>query len=207
MTGGSTSSFALSQSTTLSEPAILGGAGMFAASAEAMMQWALVARERERCVFLRASTVRSPVAAAAVKAAEGLVASGLAMMAGARRHEAGSDLFDHLLRRTAQPVCCDLRAPEAARPVDEDRLKPNERLLLELLSRTADAGAPCPDNRTLARNIGLRTAGQVKSVIVSLRKRGAILLAGVPERPGRVVTIVETGARTGLFGRDWRVRA
>jgi hypothetical protein len=102
--------------------------------------------------------------------------------------------FEYIARRTHLSVIA--AAPPAPR---EDALSPKLRLLLDHLSRRADQGAPCLSNRGIARACGLKDAEAARYQLRQLRSAGAILVAPVPVEPGRVVTIVETGARTGLI--------
>lgn len=163
----------------------------FVASADAVQQWAVGAAAGERCVYARAVTLPHGAdgpARARTLAARGVLTLNLA------RHAPGSELFDYLAKRTTVPF-------EAPAPDAEEALPWQERLLLEHLSRRADQGAPCDSNRALARAVGLRDGDQASYRLKRLRDRGLILLAAVPVEPGRVVTIVETGRRTGLIRR------
>lgn len=176
-----------------SAPALLGPEeGMFVASADALFKFALLAREGARCVYARAS--RLPRNAEVAEKARALESGGMVRL-NVVRHARGSDLFDYLARRTDQPLCCE----ETAR--DDDALPPEERMLLDHLSRRADQGAPCDSNRALARAVGLRDGDQAAYRLRRLRDRGLIRVDAVPVEPGRVVTIISTHAKTGTIRR------
>lgn len=180
---------------------LLGPAALpFAAEAEALQRWTLLAGPGDRCIYARRPSVRGlPVAARA----RALADAGMIEIT-QQRHESGSSLFDFTARRTAQALCCNEWRPEATdAPVQlDDALPPECRILLDQLTRLADREAPCDSNRRLANVCGFKNGDQASYRLRQLRDLNIILIAQVPAAPGRIVTIIETGARTGLIGRD-----
>lgn len=186
----------LSAHVTIAPAQLLGPeAGAFVAAPDRLAAWAQAAAEGERCIYARAVTLRRHAETAEL--ARGLGAAGIVTL-WALRHAPSGPLFDYHAKRTLLPV--EAAAPP---PADEDALAPNERLLLDMMARQADRGAPASSNREYARAIGLKTGDQVKTLINRLRHvRGLIVVAAAPVPPGRTITIVETGAKTGLVGRS-----
>jgi hypothetical protein len=111
-----------------------------------------------------------------------------------QRSPASRGAYDYIAKRTHLSVIA-----AAPPPPREDSLSPELRLLLDHLSRRADQGAPCLSNRGIARACGLKDAEAARYRLRQLRSAGAIIVAPVPVEPGRVITIVETGARTGFI--------
>lgn len=169
------------------EEPLLMVAGAFAAAPHAMTSWAMNAAAGSVCVYARIERLARGGVGERVRQ---LHAAGLVRMLPLRRAEGG--LFDYRAERTALPY-------SQARPVpDESGLSPDGRLLLDLLSRTADAGEKCPRDRDLAAMLGLKGAGQIGRLIAQLRNRHLITskLIGPAHASIRVVTIAETGAST-----------
>ena len=108
------------------------------------------------------------------------------------RHQAGGELFDYAAFRTA-------RRFTGARLVDEDRLSPTGRQLLDVLTALADRGAPCAGNAALGGAIGSKGTKAIIKALAELRDQGLIaidrrVVRGAAERR---MEIVETGASTG----------
>ncbi|MFN3943914.1 MAG: hypothetical protein ACK4K7_03145 [Allosphingosinicella sp.] len=183
---------------TVVPPAPLGPqTGAFAATEEQLIDWAIEAEEGARCVYARVPSLRFHAGlrdrAAALAAAGALTLNNV-------RHAPGSDLFDFIARRS----CLSLARPEpkpaparTAGPVDP--LTPEARRVLDHLARLADVGAPCSSNRMIARAAMLKDADAAAYQLRRLGALGFIVRTAVPVEPGRVITIVETGAKTGLL--------
>jgi hypothetical protein len=174
----------------LSRPIPAGGA--FVASDAEFKAWLQRAEAGDRCVYARAAHL--PNGCAVGEAARGFAAAGAVTLTRGR-FAPGSPLFEFFAKRTSFPLAAEAPAPS------DDALHPDERRLLEVLVEHADRGEPCPSNRVLARLALLAGVEQASYRIRCLRDKGAILVRPVPLDPGRVVTIVATGARTG-FGRE-----
>jgi hypothetical protein len=177
---------------TIKPPEVLvADAAVFVAAPDLLNAWLTYAERGDRAVYAR--TRRIDRGDATAELARALAGKGLITLQ-QQRH--GASLYDYIARRTHLSVIA--AAPPAPR---EESLAPDLRLVLDHLSRLADQGAPCSSNRGIARACGLRDAEAARYRLRQLRGAGAIIVAPVPVEPGRVVTIVETGARTGLIGR------
>lgn len=169
--------------------------GRFVASAEALTRWAMRAAPGMRCIYARAACL--PRGAAGAVQARALHAAGVLAQLHLRGHGAaagGRDrLFDYVACRS------DLAMVRAVAPMRADALPWDQRLVLDALAMAADAGAPCPSNAALAAALGLSGRALVSAIVTRLRDGGLIRIAAVPAAPWRRVTIMETGAATGLF--------
>jgi hypothetical protein len=187
---------ALREHVTIAPPApLVLGAYAFIADEAQLQAWAETAEAGARCVYARVD--RLPRGCPIGELSRRLANEGSIVLLPQTRREAG--LYDYVAKRTALSLLVEPSSPQSRR--DENALAPETRLVLEHLSREADQGAPCSSNRRLANACGLRDQDQASYQVKKLRRLGFILVEQVPVEPGRVVTIVETGARTGLVGR------
>lgn len=128
-----------------------------------------------------------------------------------RRTGAGRAL-EHFMRRREPPVQPRLGGGAAparlfgkarrgsARPamtLPADFEASEEGRMLAALTRVADAGAVCPSNGDLARQLALNSRDRAQYLIVRLARAGLIRVESASSFEGRVVTIVATGRRTG----------
>lgn len=187
--------FAVAGAVTVSPPTpLIETPGAFVVSPEQLIDWVIEVEEGERCVYARAATLNYHRALR--ERAQRLAAQGSVTLA-LQRFAADSGLFDYIARRTCLPVAADAPPP----PRSDDALSSEARRVIELLVRYADQGAPCPSNRAIARACGLKDADASAYQVRRLAELGFILRKATPVEPGRQITIVETGARTGLIGR------
>lgn len=186
--------FGFAVSTTIRPPLpLVETPGAFAVQAEQLVDWVIEAEEGERCIYARAATLgyhRALRERAQRFAGQGVVSLAL------QRFAADSGLFDYIAKRTCAPL-----APDMPPPPRDDVLTAEARRVLDLIVRLADQGAPCASNRGIASAAGLRDADAAGYQLRRLAELGFIIRKAVPVEPGRVVTIVETGAQTGLIGR------
>ena len=169
--------FAASAAFTVLPPEPLGPEqGHFIASEDDLSGWAERAGEGDWCIYARAAYLPKASFSAA------------------------------LARRTA--VAFNDRAvygdrptprPRASADVRREALSSEARRVLDLLARRADDGAHCPSNREIARACALRDADAAAYQIRVLVQAGLIVRHMVPLSPGRIVTIVETGRKTGVM--------
>lgn len=187
---------ALHEHLTIAPPEpLVGGATMFVATAAEIDAWLRRAGAGDCCVYARVARLD-----------RGLDGATLARRAAAQalvtlrqtRHAPASPLFDYIARRTALPI----RAEAAAVPPSDDALTADARRVLDHLARQADQEAPASTNRGIARACGLKDEDAARYQLRRLRALGKIIVKPVPADPGRQIIIVETGARTGLVGRD-----
>jgi hypothetical protein len=180
---------------TIEPPEVLvAGASIFVASPVQIVDWVRRAGSGERCIYARVARLDRGIEGAVL--ARKLAGEGVIALCPQSRHAAGSPLFDYIARRTGLPVRGD-----APPPPDEETLTPEARRVLDHIARQADQGAPASTNRGIARACGLRDDQAARYQLRRLRDLGAIIVKPVPVEPGRQITIVETGARTGLIGR------
>lgn len=81
-----------------------------------------------------------------------------------------------------------------------------ETVALAMLVNAAERGDACPSNYEIAAAVGAATASRSTEIINRLEKRGLIQIER--GQTSRVVTIVETGKRTGgkIGAVHWRYR-
>ncbi len=99
----------------------------------------------------------------------------------------GARLFGNARRGSARPA---MTLPADFEASDEGRM-------LAALSRVADAGAVCPSNGDLARQLALNSRDRAQYLIVRLARANLIRVESGSSFDGRVVTIVATGRKTG----------
>lgn len=102
------------------------------------------------------------------------------------RSKGGSRLFESASRRQSRPA---LGAPADFAETQAGRVF---ALLVDLASR----GLPCPTNRAIAAELDLNTAEQARYAITRLVRAGMIRVDAASTFDPRVVTILNTGART-----------
>lgn len=171
--------------------------GRFFARPEWLTDWAIEAEEGLRCIYARGTGFVYQVGLR--EHAQKLARLGVIEIC-AKRHELGDGMFDYIARRTAG----EWRTEEPTPPPPERQpaeLTPAAMRVLDLVVRRADEGAPLDSNRGIANATGLKDADAAAYQLRVLRERGLILLAPVPVDPGRIATIVESGAQTGMIGR------
>ncbi len=173
---------------------LLATPGAFVASPEQLIDWAIEAEEGDRCVYARVTSLGHH---GAIRAQAQRLAGQHVLQLTQQRHEAGNGLFDYIAKRT----CAPWGAAPAPEPVSDDALTAEARRVLDLIVRRADAAAPLVSNRGIAKACGLRDADAAAYQLRVLSDRGFIIRTPVPVDPGRVITVVETGARTGMIGR------
>jgi DNA-binding MarR family transcriptional regulator len=182
---------------TVAPPApLLPAAGSFVASEQQLREWLIGAHEGDRCIYARVTRLL-PGMAVADLARRQAAAGTVTLMS--PRHAPGHPLFDYIARRTCLPL-----AEAQPSPPSDDVLTPEARRVLDFLVRLADQRAPCASNRGIACATGLRDADAAAYQLRVLADRGFIIRKPVPVDPGRIVTIVETGAQTALVGREPR---
>lgn len=177
---------------------LISDAHCFVADAARLQAWAETAEAGDRCVYARLE--RLPKDCPIRDLARRLADEGSIVLLPQVRRERG--LYDYLAKRTALSLVPKAAAAGSTALRDEGALPPETRRVLDHLSREADLGAPCSSNRRLANACGLRDGDQASYQVKKLRRLGFIIVTEVPAGPGRVVTIVETGAQTGLVGRE-----
>lgn len=99
----------------------------------------------------------------------------------------GARLFGNARRGSARPA---MTLPADFEGSDEGRM-------LAALTRVADAGAVCPSNGDLARQLALNSRDRAQYLIVRLARANLIRVESASSFEGRVVTIVATGRKTG----------
>lgn len=103
-----------------------------------------------------------------------------------RARQSGGRLFGSASRRTARP---DLAAPAAFAETQAGRV-------FGLLVQLAAQGLPCPNNRKIAETLEIDSAEQVRYAITKLVRAGMVRVEAASTFDPRVVTIIDTGART-----------
>lgn len=98
----------------------------------------------------------------------------------------GGRMFGTATRRTARPAL--------AAPVDFAETQAGR--VFGLLVQLAMQGLACPNNRRIAELLELNTAEQARYAITRLVRAGMIRVEAENTFAPRIVTIVETGART-----------
>ena len=196
--------FAASAAFTVLPPEPLGPEqGHFIASEDDLSGWAERAGEGDWCIYARAAYL--PKASFSAALARRMAARWMVTLP-SRRCPSRPDLWEYLARRTA--VAFNDRAvygdrptprPRASADVRREALSSEARRVLDLLARRADDGAHCPSNREIARACALRDADAAAYQIRVLVQAGLIVRHMVPLSPGRIVTIVETGRKTGVM--------
>lgn len=168
------------------EEPLAASAGAFQASAQALTSWAMNAGVGRVCIYAR--TERLGRGGAGERARQ-LHAMGLVRMLPQRKSDGG--LFDYRVERT------NLAFALASTPPDPAGLRPDARLLLDLLTTLAEAGDRCPCDRDLAALLGFKRRETVQAHLYELRRRGLVRwrLVGFDEKL-RVVTVLESGAST-----------
>lgn len=99
----------------------------------------------------------------------------------------GARLFGNARRGSARPA---MTLPADFEGSDEGRM-------LAALSAVAEAGAVCPSNGDLARQLALNSRDRAQYLIVRLARANLIRVESGSSFDGRVVTIVATGRKTG----------
>lgn len=84
-----------------------------------------------------------------------------------------------------------------ALPLPADFDGSDEGRMLAALTRVADAGAACPSNGVLARELALNSRDRAQYLIIRLARANLIRVESGSSFDGRVVTIVATGRKTG----------
>lgn len=174
------------------EEQLIAVGGAFQASAHDLVRWAMSAEPQQACIYARVTRLsRGGVG----ERARMLHAAGLVVLLPQRPSADMPGLFEYRVRRTTVPF----RGVTAT--VREDGLRPDERMLLDLLSETADAGERCRSNRDLAALLGLKREDSVTRLMGRLSVGGHIAVSfedgASAERPKcRVVTILSTGKAT-----------
>ena len=97
-----------------------------------------------------------------------------------------SRLFGDARRRQARPV--------QGAPTDFAETQAGQ--VFALLVRLAAQNLPCPNNRDIAAQLELNTAEQARYAMTKLVRAGMIRVEAPSTFDPRIVTIVETGART-----------
>lgn len=84
------------------------------------------------------------------------------------------------------------------------QLSETDRTVLEMVTRAADAGLPCPTNGELAGALGFNSHSGPINALERLQRRGLIVVERFQIE--RRVTIVATGKRTKIFNDrpHWR---
>lgn len=103
------------------------------------------------------------------------------------RSGGGARLFGNARRGSARPA---MTLPADFETSDEGRM-------LAALTRVADAGAVCPSNGDLARQLALNSRDRAQYLIIRLARANLIRVESGSSFDGRVVTIVATGRKTG----------
>jgi len=128
-----------------------------------------------------------------------------------RRPGAGKPL-EYVARRKEPPVkprssaggvfgTARRRQARPAQAVPGDFDASDEGRMLAVLTRAADAGAPCPSNIELARTLDLKSRDRAQYLINRLCRACLIRVASASSFDGRVVTIAATGRKTGARER------
>jgi hypothetical protein len=164
--------------------------GAFQAAGHALTSWAMHAAAGRVCIYARVDRLgRGGVG----ERARQLHAQGIVKLLPQRRTDSG--LFEYRAERTG------MRFADGDRTVpDPLGLRPEPRLMLDLLVQLAGEGARCPHDKVLAAMLGYRRTEAVQRHFSELRRRGLVrwelTAVTVPGDLVRVVTIVASGAQT-----------
>ena len=176
------------------------------ASAEQILGWAMNAVPGDICIYGRATML--PPGHAGARQVRELAAEGLAAMLAQVRQPDGRFAYRALRLRGVPPGLGEqtltLRrqggsslSPEGER--GDDDAASEMRLVMVVLRGAARAGRPCPSNAEIARRCGLKDADRARYRIRQLRDSALIRVETVAAEPRRVVTIVNSGRRTGVI--------
>jgi len=185
---------------------LVGAAGGIA-SAEQVLSWAMNAVPGDICIYGRATML--PPGHAGARRVRELAAEGLASMLAQVRQPDGRFAYRALRLRGVAPDLGEqtltLRRQggsslSAEGERGDDEAASEMRLVMVVLRGAARAGRPCPSNAEIARRCGLKDADRARYRIRQLRDAALIRVETVAAEPRRVVTIVNSGKRTGVSG-------
>lgn len=172
-------------------PIVLGPErGLFVTAPARLILWAQQAMPGETATYARAP--RLPRHDACAAAARMLAESGALFLFQARSDLPG--LFDYRARRRSRAI--ETRPAPAELGADEERV-------LAILTAAAQARENCPSNTELAQRAGLTSKAAAAVIVGRLEKAGLIRREAAPEPIWRIVTIVESGLRTGAKSSVW----
>ena len=164
------------------------------ASVERVNAWMEVARAGDRFVYATRATL--PLRSPGALRMRALADRELVMLVRPRSTE-NPALFHYTAVRTTVPT--PLHRPRrdtlAARVVDAEAALVDA--LLPVLERAARFSRPCPTDKQLAQKSGLAPA-QIEPALHALVMANLIRIHGAPRPTVRRVTIVASGAQTGL---------
>lgn len=101
----------------------------------------------------------------------------------------------HVVKRDGRTLYIAVRRAEVAQ-ASAPALGEAAARMLDLLTRTAAAGKPCPSNTVLGISLGLKGKDGARYVFGELVKVGAISVENRGPKLRRIVTICATGKRT-----------
>jgi len=188
------------------------GAGGGIASAEQILGWAMNAVPGDICIYGRATML--PPGHAGARQVRALASEGLVSMLAQVRQPDGRFAYRALRLRGVAPAHGAAghtltpaagRSPGSPSPTEgrggsDDEAASEMRLVMVVLRGAARAGRPCPSNAEIARRCGLKDADRARYRIRQLRDAALIRVETVAAEPRRVVTIVNSGKRTGVSG-------
>lgn len=164
------------------------------ASVERIDAWMGVARPND--VFTYATRAFLPASSTGARRMRELNARGLVRLTQARCAP-GVSLFHYRATRTmtATPLAKPDRALLSARVIDAEAALIDK--VLPVLDRAARFGRPCPTDKQLAEKCGLEPV-QIEPALHALVMANLIRIHAAPRPTVRRVTIVASGAQTGL---------
>ena len=164
------------------------------ASVERIDAWMAVARSGDRFVY--ATRLCLPVVSAGAKRMRDLAARDLVLLT-RPRSAIDPSIFCYTATRSSKPTALTLPVrPRLVAPIVEAESAVVDALL-PILDRAARFGRPCPTDRQLAERARLPVE-TIQAGLLALSAAGMIRIHAAPRPTIRRVTIVATGAQTGI---------